>query len=71
MYGDVSALFGNGQRRMDLRRTQKLVEYNNLYNEHLKGNAAAIIGQQLLWPIPQAAIDANAAMTEEDQNPGY
>lgn len=64
-------MFGNGQRRMDLRRTQKLVEYNNLYNEHLKGNAAAIIGQQLLWPIPQAAIDANAAMTEEDQNPGY
>ena len=64
-------MFGNGQRRMDLRRTQKLVEYNNLYNEHLKGNAASIIGEKLLWPIPQAAIDANAAMTEEDQNPGY
>ena len=56
---------------MDLRRTQKLVEYNNLYNVYLKGTAASAIGQQLLWPIPQAAIDANAAMTEADQNPGY
>lgn len=64
-------MFGNGQRRMDLRRTQKLVEYNNLYNEHLKGNAASIIGDKLLWPIPQSAIDANGSMTEEDQNPGY
>ncbi|MBQ7297187.1 MAG: RagB/SusD family nutrient uptake outer membrane protein, partial [Alistipes sp.] len=63
--------FGNGHRRMDLRRTQKLVEYNNLYNVYLKGTAASAIGQQLLWPIPQAAIDANAAMTEADQNPGY
>ena len=64
-------MFGNGQRRMDLRRTQKLVEYNNLYNEHLKGKAASIIGEKLLWPIPQSAIDANGSMTNEDQNPGY
>lgn len=64
-------MYGNGYRRMDLRRTQKLVEYNNLYNPHLKGVAASVIGEQLLWPIPQAAIDANASMTEADQNPGY
>lgn len=64
-------MFGNGYRRMDLRRTGKLVEYNNLYNPQLKGGAAAAIGQKLLWPIPQAAIDANAALSEADQNPGY
>jgi len=64
-------MFGNGCRRMDLRRTGKLVEYNNLYNPQLKGVAAETIGQRLLWPIPQAAIDANKAMTSADQNPGY
>lgn len=64
-------MFGNGYRRMDLRRTGKLVEYNDLYNPQLKGIAAQTIGQKLLWPIPQAAIDANGLMTSADQNPGY
>ncbi len=64
-------MYGNGYRRMDLRRTGKLVEYNNLYNPHLKGSAATAIGERLLWPIPQAAIDANDQLTMEDQNPGY
>lgn len=64
-------MFGNGYRRMDLRRMGKLVEYNNLYNPHLKGSAATAIGDKLLWPIPQAAIDANDQLTMEDQNPGY
>lgn len=56
---------------MDLRRMGKLIEYNNLYNPHLKGSAATAIGEKLLWPIPQAAIDANEQLTMEDQNPGY
>lgn len=64
-------MFGNGTRRMDLRRTGKLIEYNNLYNSELKGKAAANIGKKLLWPIPQSAIDANELLTAEDQNPGY
>lgn len=64
-------MFGNGYRRMDLRRMGKLIEYNNLYNPHLKGSAATAIGEKLLWPIPQAAIDANSQLTMEDQNPGY
>ncbi len=64
-------MYGNGYRRMDLRRTQKLVEYNNLYNPGLAGTAQASIAGRLLWPIPQAAIDANKALTAEDQNPGY
>lgn len=64
-------MYGNGYRRMDLRRTQKLVEYNNLYNHDLEGNAEATIAGRLLWPIPQAAIDANKLLTDADQNPGY
>lgn len=64
-------MFGNGYRRMDLRRMGKLVEYNNLYNPNLIGSAATAIGEKLLWPIPQAAIDANDQLTMEDQNPGY
>ncbi len=64
-------MYGNGYRRMDLRRTQKLVEYNNLYNPALEGNAETTIAGRLLWPIPQAAIDANKSLTAADQNPGY
>ncbi|MBQ8673435.1 MAG: RagB/SusD family nutrient uptake outer membrane protein [Bacteroides sp.] len=67
----AAEMFGNGCRRMDLRRTQKLVEYNNLYNSEIKGQADTYIGQKLLWPIPQSAIDANDMLTAEDQNPGY
>ena len=64
-------MFGNGFRNIDLRRTGKLVEYNNLWNPQLRGTAAAAIGERLLWPIPQAAIDANKQLTDADQNPGY
>lgn len=64
-------MFGNGYRRMDLRRTQKLVEYNNKWNPQLKGTAATAIGEKLLWPIPQAAIDSNGQLSAADQNPGY
>ena len=64
-------LFGQGSRWIDLRRTQKLVEYNNLYNPQIKGRAQQAIGHKLLRPIPQAAIDANELMSAEDQNPGY
>ena len=64
-------LFGQGSRWIDLRRTQKLVEYNDLYNPQIKGRAAQMIGKKLLRPIPQAAIDANELMSAEDQNRGY
>ncbi len=64
-------MFGNGYRNIDLRRTGKLILYNDLWNPQLRGNAANAIGEKLLWPIPQAAIDANKLLTEDDQNPGY
>ena len=63
--------FGNNMRFFDLRRTGKLIEHCNLYNPDLEGNAANAIGQKLLRPIPQSAIDANDRLSEEDQNPGY
>ena len=69
--GDVYKRQGQGSRWIDLRRTQKLVEYNDLYNPQIKGRAAQMIGKKLLRPIPQAAIDANELMSAEDQNPGY
>ncbi len=64
-------MFGNGYRNIDLRRTGKLILYNDLWNPQLRGNAANAIGKKLLWPIPQAAIDANKSLTAADQNPGY
>jgi hypothetical protein len=67
----VCELFGQGSRWFDLRRTQKLVEYNNLYNKRIEGRAQQVIGQKLLRPIPQGAIDANDQMSSADQNPGY
>lgn len=67
----VCELFGQGSRWIDLRRTKKLVEYNNLYNPQIRGRAQQVIGGKLLRPIPQAAIDANELMSSEDQNPGY
>ncbi len=63
--------FGNEARWMDLRRTKTLVERCNKYNHEIEGKAAQYIGQKLLRPIPQAAIDANDQLTIEDQNPGY
>lgn len=67
----VCELFGQGSRWFDLRRTKKLVEYNNLYNKRIEGRAQSAIGEKLLRPIPQAAIDANELMSSADQNPGY
>lgn len=64
-------MFGNSPRWIDLRRTQKLIEHNDLYNPSIAGQAAARIGQKTLRPIPQAVIDANDALTDADQNPGY
>ncbi len=63
--------FGNTARWMDLRRTQTLVTRCNLYNHEIEGVAEQRIGQKLLRPIPQKAIDANDQMSLEDQNPGY
>lgn len=64
--------FGNSPRWVDLRRTQKLVEHNNLYNHDLEGTAEKAIGQKTLRPIPQAAFDSNELLNPDtDQNPGY
>lgn len=67
-------LFGEYHRWMDLKRTGKLIEYNELYNKDMAGSASDLMkgkdGQyKLLRPIPQDAIDLNKA--EIKQNPGY
>ncbi len=61
--------FGNSKRWFDLRRTKKLVEYNEKYNDYVGSNASAWV--KTLRPIPQGAIDANDQLSAEDQNPGY
>jgi len=59
-------------RWTDLRRTQKLVEYNVLYNPEF-GEEADFTGpdgkQKLYRPIPQAALNLNTAGNA--QNDGY
>jgi hypothetical protein len=71
-------LVGEYHRWADLKRTGKLVERNNLYNTPLRTKYfnngidafAGTDGQQkILRPIPQRALDLNAA--EIEQNPGY
>ena len=48
-------MFGNGYRRMDLRRTGKLVEYNDKYNPHMIGTAAATIGEKIIMAYPTSS----------------
>lgn len=62
-------LYAEGHRWMDLRRTQQLVRYNNIFNRDLAGVAEGRVKQYR--PIPQAEINANDAITDADQNPGY
>ncbi len=59
-------------RWTDLRRTQKLINYNVLYNPELT-DASSFIGNdgknKIYRPIPQSAIDLNTATIE--QNEGF
>lgn len=56
-------LFAEGYRWTDLHRTGKLVEYNQVFNYVLNGHTA-----KNYRPIPQAEINANNALTADDQN---
>jgi hypothetical protein len=59
---------------MDLRRTKQLVRYNIEFNNKITSLAdmsADGVNAKLYRPIPQAEINANDALTPEDQNPGY
>ncbi len=67
--------FGENEGRwLDLRRTKQLVRYNIEFNEYI--STVADISNNLgeikwLRPIPQAEINSNSGMSDEDQNPGY
>lgn len=67
-------MYAERTRFHDLRRTKQLVRYNLEFSRFIKdvsrmSNAAG----EIKWyrPIPQDEINANAALTNEDQNPGY
>jgi len=59
-------LFAEGHRWMDLHRTGQLERYNQTFNYHLNGHAV-----KTYRPIPQAEINANTALTADDQNPEW
>ena len=67
-------LYAENERWMDLRRTKQLVRYNIEFNPKV-GSLLDMSGDganaKLYRPIPQAEINANEAITVEDQNKGY
>lgn len=56
-------LFAEGHRWMDLHRTGQLERYNKAFNAYLNGKTV-----KNYRPIPQAEINANSAMTQNEQN---
>ncbi len=63
----IRELVGEEARRFTLVRTNKLVDRAKLYNAAIKDKITA---NNVLWPIPQAIIDANRD-APFPQNPGY
>ncbi|MEJ2881225.1 RagB/SusD family nutrient uptake outer membrane protein [Pedobacter sp. GR22-6] len=63
----IRELVGEESRRFTLVRTHKLVERVKAYNTAIKDK---VNDNHLLWPIPQAIIDANRD-APFPQNPGY
>jgi hypothetical protein len=63
----IRELVGEESRRFTLVRTNTLIDRVKAHNETLKDK---ITERDLLWPIPQAIIDANRDIVFP-QNPGY
>lgn len=59
---------GEVHRWFDLKRTKKLVEYNNKWNADAEGRVQEF---HMLRPIPQSMLDAVRNKDEFTQNPGY
>jgi len=51
-------------RWWDLKRTKTA-------KEAIEAAGKKFINERLLYPIPQAELNANSAITQQDQNPGY
>lgn len=67
-------LCGEYYRWMDLRRTKRLINYNIEFASGVTSKDQFVGPDgQYKWfrPFPQDEINANAAITEADQNPGY
>jgi len=63
----IRELVGEESRRFTLLRTNKLIDRVKLHNAAIKDK---ITTRHLLWPIPQAIVDANRDV-KFPQNPGY
>lgn len=63
-------LYGEEWRLIVLRRTGKLIERVQKYNDNPMCPGAFIKPHNVRWPIPQAQIDLNVG-AEFAQNPGY
>jgi len=63
----IRELIGEESRRFTLLRTNKLIERVQAHNTAIKDK---ITTNHLLWPIPQAIVDANRDV-KFPQNPGY
>ena len=67
-------LYAENERWIDLRRTKQLVRYNIEFNAKV-GSLLSMSGDgtnaKLYRPIPQAEINANEAITADNQNLGY
>ena len=63
-------LYGEEWRLITLRRTNKLIERVQKYNDNPLCPGAFIKEHNFRWPIPQAQIDLNVD-AEFAQNPGY
>lgn len=67
-------LYAENERWIDLRRTKQLVRYNIEFNPKvnslldMSGDGS---NAKLYRPIPQAEINANEAISPDDQNKGY
>lgn len=67
-------LCGEYYRWMDLRRTKRLIDYNVKYASAVTDKSAFLGADgEYRWfrPFPQGEINANGAITDADQNPGY
>lgn len=64
-------LFAEGHRFFDIKRRGVALDRTNLVEDWSRVGKIEANSDKLEWPIPQDEIDANGALSENDQNPQY
>ena len=64
-------LFAEGHRWFDIKRRNLPLDRSNVAEDWSRVGTIAAGSDKLELPIPQDEIDANGALTEDDQNPQY